>query len=48
MAEPKKLEPLIPLDELKKVVRGLIHVPKDEIDKAEADRPKRSRDLKPE
>lgn len=44
MAEPKKpLEPLIPMDELKKVVRGLIHVPKDELDKAEADRLKRPR-----
>lgn len=44
MAEPKKpLEPLIPLDNLKQVVRGLIRVPKDEIDKAEAERPKRAK-----
>ena len=34
-------EPLIPLDKLKEVIRGLIRVPKDEIDKAEVDRQKR-------
>lgn len=42
MARPKKpLEPLIPLDDLKNVVKGLIAVPKDELDRAEAERPKR-------
>jgi hypothetical protein len=33
MARPKKpLEPLIPLDKLKAVVKGLIAVPKAEVD----------------
>jgi len=44
MARPKKpLEPLVPLDELKNVVKGLIVVPKDEIDNAETEYPKRKR-----
>jgi hypothetical protein len=47
MARPKKtFDPetkLIPIEDLKQVVRGLIAVPKDEIDKAEAERPKRKR-----
>jgi hypothetical protein len=51
MARPKKqFDPdtkLIPLDDLKRVVQGLIAVPKDEIDKAEAERPKRKRRTKP-
>lgn len=34
---------LIPLDELKKAVQGLLHVLKDDIDQAEAERPKRKR-----
>jgi hypothetical protein len=45
---PKEpLKPLIPLDELKKVVQGLVRVSKDEIDKAEANRPKRRSPKKP-
>jgi hypothetical protein len=47
MARPKKqFDPntkLIPLDQLKSVVQALIAVPKDEIEKAEAERPKRKR-----
>lgn len=43
MSDKKRLEPLIPLDDLKKVVSGLLRVPKDEIDKIEAERPKRKR-----
>jgi hypothetical protein len=39
----KQLEPLIPLDDLKSVVKGLMAVPKSEIDKAEAERPRRKR-----
>ncbi len=31
MKEPKPLQPLIPLDELKKVVGGLAAVPKDAV-----------------
>jgi hypothetical protein len=31
------------MDELKKIVQGLVRVSKDEIDKLEAERPKRSR-----
>lgn len=42
----KPLEPLIPLDDLKQVVAKLIAVPKDEIEKAEAKRPKRKREPK--
>ena len=41
MKEPKPLQPLIPLDRLKKVVRDLLGVSKADIDKAEADRLKR-------
>jgi hypothetical protein len=47
MARPKKpLEPLIPLDKLKGVVAGLLAVPKDKIDKAEAERVKRPQTTK--
>ena len=40
MKEP--LKPLIPLDQLKQVVKGLIAVPKDKMDEAEAKKPKSS------
>lgn len=43
MSKKKPLEPLIPLDELKNVVKGLIAVPKEQIDKAELERPKRKK-----
>ncbi len=39
----KPLEPLIPLVDLKQVLAKLVLVPKDEIEKAEAQRPKRKR-----
>jgi len=39
----KPLGPLIPLDDLKKVVVSLIAVPKSELNKAELERPKRLR-----
>jgi hypothetical protein len=39
--EPVPLEPLIPLDRLKQVVQAIARVPKDAIEKADADRPKR-------
>ncbi len=41
----KPLEPLIPLDELKDVVRGLIAVPKDRIAKPKGKTLKRKRKL---
>jgi hypothetical protein len=40
--EKKKLDPLIPLDDLKRVVRGLVAVPKAKIVKPKA-KPKRKR-----
>jgi hypothetical protein len=44
MARPKKpLAPLIPLDQLKSVVAGLIAAPKDTVEKIEATPPKRKR-----
>lgn len=43
MPTPKEPLKLIPLDELKKAVQGLLRVPKDELDKAEAERPKQPR-----
>ncbi|HEV3156603.1 MAG TPA: hypothetical protein VGZ00_04590 [Candidatus Baltobacteraceae bacterium] len=42
----KSLGPLIPLDDLKKFVKGLIAVPKDQIEKEEAKQPKRKNDTK--
>jgi hypothetical protein len=42
MKDPKPLEPLIPLDQLKSVVTGLLRVPKDALEKAEAEREKRA------
>lgn len=43
MSEKKPLEPLIPLDKLKEVVSKIVSVPKEQIDKDEAERPKRKR-----
>lgn len=48
----KPLAPLIPLDDLKKVLSKIVAVPKAEIEKAEAkkaepERPKRKRRKKP-
>ena len=42
----KLLEPLVPIDKLKEVVKGLLAVPKAEIDAEEASRPKRERKRK--
>jgi hypothetical protein len=42
MKDQKPLEPLIPLDKLKSVVTGLLRVPKDAIDKADAERERRT------
>ena len=45
---PKEpLNPLIPLEDLKKVIQGLVAVPKAEVDKAQAERPKSKRGRKP-
>lgn len=41
MAKPELK--LTPIEDLKKVIQGLLRVPKDEVDKAEAERPKRER-----
>ena len=46
MKQPRKLEPLVPEDELKAFVRAVIAVPKEAVDKAEAARPKRKRTKK--
>lgn len=43
----KPLEPLIPLDDLKKVLAKIVAVPKDAIGKPEPERPKRKRQKKP-
>jgi hypothetical protein len=43
MSDKKPLEPLIPIDKLKGVVSKLLTVSKDEIEKAEAERPKRAK-----
>jgi len=40
------LEPLIPLDDLKKVVAQIAHVSKETLDKIEAERKKRMPDKK--
>jgi len=37
----KQLAPLVPMDRLKEVVRGLLAVPKAEIDAVDRERPKR-------
>ena len=39
MARRKPLDPLIPLEELKKVVQGLAAVPKDAIGKPKPEKP---------
>jgi hypothetical protein len=46
MPEKMPPKPLIPLEDLKKVIQGLLRVPKAELDKAEAERPKRPRATK--
>lgn len=45
MSHKKDAEPLklMPLDELKKVVQQIARVPKDALEKIEAERPKRER-----
>jgi hypothetical protein len=44
MARPKTpLEPLIPEDDLKAVIRGLIAVPAEKVKAAEKARPKRAK-----
>jgi hypothetical protein len=44
---PKEpLQPLIPLDSLREKLKALLTVSKDEIDKVEAERPKRQRGVK--
>jgi hypothetical protein len=43
----KPLEPLIPLDDLKKVLARIVAVPKDAIGKPEPEPPKRKRRKKP-
>ena len=46
MSHKKPLEPLIPLDDLKKVVAQIAHVPKDAVEKIVPERPKRKRQPK--
>ncbi len=46
MSEQKPVGPLIPLDQLKRVVRGLIAVPKSDLEKPDPEKPKKPRRVK--